>query len=226
MNSYRLVMRSGPNVGQEFLLESNEIIIGRDTQSDIVVNDTEVSRRHARLFLQGRGYVLEDLGSTNGTFVNGQRLMGPHLLIPGEYISLGGQTGFVFEAVQFDSDATRVANTIRPPVDKPVSVPQAYSPIREAAQPIPSVQPSPVQPNPVQPISPPPASQETYSGQVPLSEEEEPPKKKNNILKIVIIVLAILFVCFCVAAIIIDVADLYCLLFSSIVNSFIPNYCP
>lgn len=220
MNSYRLVMRSGPNVGQEFLLESNEIIIGRDTQSDVVVNDTEVSRRHSRLFLQGRGYVLEDLGSTNGTFVNGQRLMGPHLLIPGEYISLGGQTGFVFEAVQFDSDATRVASTIRPPVDKPVSVPQAYSPIQEAAQPIP-----PVQPSPVQPISSLPVHQETYSGQVPLSEEE-PPKKKNNTLKIVIIVLAILFVCFCVAAIIIDVADLYCLLFSPIVNSFIPNYCP
>jgi pSer/pThr/pTyr-binding forkhead associated (FHA) protein len=97
--TYRLVMRSGPTVGKTFLLEKVETTLGRDLSNDIVINDSEASRRHARIFLQGGNYIIEDLGSTNGTSVNGQRLMGPYVLRPGELIMFGESISLLFEAL-------------------------------------------------------------------------------------------------------------------------------
>jgi predicted component of type VI protein secretion system len=106
--SYQLVMRSGPTPGKAYSLDKEEIFIGRDVNSDVVISDSEVSRKHARIILQAGGYTLEDLGSTNGTFVNGQRLMGPHLLRPGELIMLGENVSLTYEP-GFDPDATMVS---------------------------------------------------------------------------------------------------------------------
>src|SRR4030042_999250 len=106
---FQLTMRSGPNPGTVYALESDQIGIGRDSSNEIAINDAEVSRRHARLTFQGGKYVLEDMGSTNGTFVNGQRLSGPRVLKPGEVISFGEQIMLVFEAVNLDPGATMVS---------------------------------------------------------------------------------------------------------------------
>jgi pSer/pThr/pTyr-binding forkhead associated (FHA) protein len=108
--SFQLVMRSGPNPGKVFQLNKSEIYIGRDINNDIVISDAEISRKHARLMLQGGGYVLEDLGSTNGSFVNGQRLMGPHQMHPGELMMLGENVGLSYEAVAADPNATVVSS--------------------------------------------------------------------------------------------------------------------
>ncbi|MBV5350513.1 FHA domain-containing protein, partial [bacterium] len=77
-------MRSGPTPGVTFPLEGDQLIIGRDSSNSVAINDAEISRKHSRLSFQGGKYVLEDLGSTNGTFVNGQRLAGPVVLKPGD----------------------------------------------------------------------------------------------------------------------------------------------
>ena len=58
---YRLVVRQGPIPGQIFECDKNEISIGRDIANDFVLNDAEVSRRHARLTLEGDRYKIEDL---------------------------------------------------------------------------------------------------------------------------------------------------------------------
>ncbi len=110
--SYLLIMRTGPNPGKTFELTKTETYIGRDINNDIVINDSEVSRKHARLIVQAGGYVLEDLGSTNGTFVNGQRLMGPHVLRPGELVMLGENVSLAFET-GYDADATMVAGSLQ-----------------------------------------------------------------------------------------------------------------
>src|SRR3990172_1829578 len=135
---FQLTMRSGPNPGTVYALESDQLSIGRDSSNEIPVNDAEVSRRHARLTFQGGKYVIEDMGSTNGTFANGQRLSGPRVLKSGEVISLGEQIVFVYEAVNSDPGATvasprkvpeaRLATPLPPP-------PQSFAGQVPASQP-------------------------------------------------------------------------------------------
>lgn len=104
--SYQLVMRVGPSPGKVFTLSQNEVFIGRDVSNEIVVNDAEISRRHSRLSVHTGGYTIEDLGSTNGTFVNGQRIAGQQLLEPGQTIRLGENITFSYEQTGYDADAT------------------------------------------------------------------------------------------------------------------------
>jgi predicted component of type VI protein secretion system len=117
MAQYQFVMRSGPTPGVTFSLEGDQITIGRDSSNGVAINDAEVSRRHARLNFQGGKYVLEDLGSTNGTFVNGQRLAGPVVLKPGDVVSLGEQIVLMYEAINVDPGATIAASrkSVHPP---------------------------------------------------------------------------------------------------------------
>jgi hypothetical protein len=111
--SYQLVMQKGPNPGKIYELSQEEITIGRDISNRLVINDPEVSRRHARLTSQSGGFVIEDLGSTNGTFVDGQRLMGPHLLRPGQTVTWRKSPWY--EALGFDPNATPGAASGLPP---------------------------------------------------------------------------------------------------------------
>lgn len=108
---YRLVVRQGPNTGRIIELDKSEIFIGRDIANDIVFNDAEVSRKHARLTLEGDRYTIEDLTSTNGTYVNGQRLIGPHVLAIGEIIMFGDNIGVIFDGEPAATDVT-VPSTI------------------------------------------------------------------------------------------------------------------
>ena len=116
---YRLVLKSGPQRGHIYTLEKSDLILGRDVSNDIVIQDPEVSRRHARLFQKGTTYMLEDLGSTNGTFVGGQRLTGPYLLESGETIGLGENCTLVYETIEVDTDATVVSIVVEKPAETP-----------------------------------------------------------------------------------------------------------
>ena len=69
-------MLMGPTVGQIYELSQAETIIGRGEDAQIVIQNPAVSRHHVRLTYQAGNYFVEDLGSANGTFVNGQRLAG------------------------------------------------------------------------------------------------------------------------------------------------------
>jgi hypothetical protein len=127
--SYQLVMKSGPTPGKTYPLSKSEIYVGRDVTNDISVNDAEISRKHARLTTQDDTFVVEDLGSTNGTFVDAQRLMGPHVLRPGELIMFGENVGMVFEAVAYDPNSTMVSSggamPTQPPMVQPYAAPSA-----------------------------------------------------------------------------------------------------
>jgi len=65
------------------------IVIGRSPGADIVIGDDFVSGKHTRISPAGDGAVIEDLGSTNGTVLNGQRLTAPHRLQAGDAIDIG-----------------------------------------------------------------------------------------------------------------------------------------
>ena len=109
---YQLVMQSGPNPGKVFPLESDVITIGREPDNNIVIIDAEISRKHTQLVLQGGKYIVTDLGSTNGTFLNTQRLTGQHVLQSGELLNLGENISLLFEAVvQMDPNATMLSSS-------------------------------------------------------------------------------------------------------------------
>jgi serine phosphatase RsbU (regulator of sigma subunit) len=74
-----------------FRLESTPLTIGRDAAREIVLASIDVSRLHARVWLAGPRVMVEDLGSTNGTFVNGRRLTEPARLHDGALIEVGGK---------------------------------------------------------------------------------------------------------------------------------------
>lgn len=97
-SSFRLIVRRGPQPNKIYELDKGAISLGRDITNDIVINDPEVSRHHCRLTQGGGGYTIEDLGSTNGTFVNGQRLTGAHPLSHGDMVGLGETVTLAYEA--------------------------------------------------------------------------------------------------------------------------------
>ncbi len=106
---FQFVMRSGPTPGATYSLEGDQLTIGRDSTNPVAINDAEISRKHARLTFQGGKYVLEDLGSTNGTFVNGQRLAGPVVLKAGDVVSLGEQIVLMYDSLSGDAGATAIS---------------------------------------------------------------------------------------------------------------------
>ncbi|MFN7018889.1 MAG: FHA domain-containing protein [Fimbriimonadales bacterium] len=86
----RLVAVQGPHAGQSFELTAELMTIGRDAVHPIaLVNDMGVSRTHAQITKQGDQTLIEDLGSTNGTYVNGIRISAPTPIKPGDTLQLG-----------------------------------------------------------------------------------------------------------------------------------------
>jgi pSer/pThr/pTyr-binding forkhead associated (FHA) protein len=91
----RVATAAGLRAGAAYDL-SDGALLGRGDQADIRLEDTFASSHHARLVPQGDVMVLEDLGSTNGTYLNGEPLRGPQPLHVGDSIRIG-DSEFTFE---------------------------------------------------------------------------------------------------------------------------------
>ena len=143
MSQFQFVMRSGPTPGVIFPLEGEQLIIGRDPSNNVAINDAEISRKHSRLSFQGGKYVLEDLGSTNGTFVNGQRLAGPVVLKSGDVVSLGEQIVLMYDAINVDPGAT-IASPRQSVRVAPPPVQMSTPPVLTPPIPAPAYNPTPV----------------------------------------------------------------------------------
>lgn len=138
----RLVVRSGPNPGMVFDLSKDVTLVGRDVTNDIALGDPEISRQHARLTRTPGGFVLEDLGSTNGSFVNGERLMAPRVLNAGDIVGLGENVTLAYESTSQAIDPTAIG-------------PSAPSAEATPAAPMPAAQPgAPAFPTPIPQVTP------------------------------------------------------------------------
>jgi pSer/pThr/pTyr-binding forkhead associated (FHA) protein len=96
-----LIAQTGPLNGQRWLLKG-DVIIGRDESCTVVIQDRQVSRYHARFITQPRGVQLEDLGSKNGTHINGQPVIDPVVLQDGDVIQIALAQQFIY----MSSDST------------------------------------------------------------------------------------------------------------------------
>ena len=149
-DSYRLVVRRGPQPNQIYELTKDVNTLGRDITNDIVINDREVSRHHLRIMRTADGITIEDLGSTNGTFVNGKRITGVIALQNGDMVGLG-------ETVTLGYEIHRAGSPVAPSAPAPdVTAPSSVPPAGEA-----SPYQAPQQDSPYQP----PAQQPGYGGE-------------------------------------------------------------
>lgn len=191
---FQLVMKSGPTPGKIFDLDKDEVNIGRDVNNDVVVNDAEVSRRHARITSQKGSLVIEDLGSTNGTYINNIRLSGPRMLQSGETITLGENISLNFKLVQVEPEDTVVSES-QPEIGAP-SQPPAFFASEEFTQPEALQQPP------------------SYASRIPPSLVEPPaqPKRRSNTWLFIgcLGLIAILCIAVLVAAFYIDQRDIWC----------------
>lgn len=93
-----LVVLSGDRPGAMIVIgEGQDFVVGRTTEASYAIDDDSLSRRHARFFRLAGKYAIEDLKSTNGTFVDGNKLAEPCFLEPGARIQLGKDTVVRFE---------------------------------------------------------------------------------------------------------------------------------
>jgi two-component system, cell cycle response regulator len=85
-----LLYPPGPNLGRKFAMTATELVVGRMSELDVPIETDSVSRRHARLFREDGRWKVEDLGSTNGTYVNDRKIEQASPLRNGDLVRFGG----------------------------------------------------------------------------------------------------------------------------------------
>src|SRR5207247_7179473 len=130
--------------GREYVITGASLVFGREAGSDVVVVGKDVSRRHAEIVQTPRGYLLVD-SSTNGSFVNEERVEGQRILARADVIRIGE------EQFRFYADAAPAAGPPPPPPPPPRPAPSAPP----APPPPPPTPPAPPPPRPVPPPAPP-----------------------------------------------------------------------
>ena len=83
-----LIIQEGQGAGQSWAIDKERVTIGRGEDCDIVLVERQVSRYHAQIRRAGSQYILEDMGSKNGTYVNGREVIGPYTLQDGDEIQI------------------------------------------------------------------------------------------------------------------------------------------
>ena len=162
-----LTVQRGPGAGRTFTIDAPTITVGRHGQCDLQVNDTWVSRQHARITWGGAGYLIEDLNTVNGTYVNGERISRPRSLRSGDIVRLGTQVELGFQA------GAPAGMPQSPPavIPEPAPVPDR-APAFPEPSPLPHGQPAPSSlPAAVSEPAPPPAVAEV----VPSAEDGPAP---------------------------------------------------
>jgi len=159
----RLEVISGVSPGSTLVVE-DELVIGRHaTGAGRLSEDEEISRQHARISREATGnYAIEDLGSSNGTFVNGLRIQSPRVLALGDSIETGATTMVVKAIVYPEPPVQAPAEGAGPAPAEARSAPTVFarSPV---AQPVPPVQ------------EPTPAQEPTPSAEPAAESSAEPP---------------------------------------------------
>lgn len=97
--SAMLLVQRGPDAGARFLLDTDVVTVGRHPDSDIFLDDISVSRRHATFTRTANGYVISDLGSLNGSYVNRDRIDSDVVLSGGDEVQIGKYRLIFFSGV-------------------------------------------------------------------------------------------------------------------------------
>lgn len=194
-----LVVIEGPDVGETYALEGMIATLGRASDNTITLDSPKISRHHAQIRNLPTGVVIEDMGSTNGTWVNGRRLTESRTLSPGDEIRLADYITLEY-TVEEDYRTTRLAPDETPGATRMMQEPPEYTPPQIPAEPRyrEPYEPSPQREVTYEPVAPPspPADYE-----LPAEARQEPAmatRQRPKWLYVLIGLLAIL-ICLCIA---------------------------
>ena len=216
-DTVKLIVKAGDEISKPFDLIKEKSVIGRDPNSDIVIEDIEVSKNHLAITRKGNTFQIEDQNSTNGTFLNGKKLRKPTAIKNGDLISLGKNIvlEFVYEKhdeipespeipkpSQLDeldqSNATRIEEEIT----------EVEKPLKERVD---QVEPE---------------KTNTKDQKKETSNQKTEDQKKPT-WAIILIAALVFIVIFCVIPlIVIEATNQWCNLFAGFFNSMSPGVCP
>lgn len=112
------IISRGPRKGEKIILSNLPLTFGRLAPADIVIEEKSVSRNHLRISIGENGYVIEDLGSSNGTYVNKQKILGTHYLVNGDSVGLGPEVELVLVATEMGGEGRKAAGESEIPISK------------------------------------------------------------------------------------------------------------
>jgi pSer/pThr/pTyr-binding forkhead associated (FHA) protein len=115
---WQIKIYNGQQLIDTILVTGAVVTIGRELDNDITLDDLEISRHHARLTRQGNQFILEDLNSANGTFINNAPLTEPYILRAGDAVSLG-DFKLKFEEIPLNILQARIPTSVQPAITKP-----------------------------------------------------------------------------------------------------------
>lgn len=216
-DTVKLIVKVGDEISKSFDFMTDKCVIGRNPNSDIVIEDIEVSKNHLTITRKGNTFLIEDQNSTNGTFLNGKKLKKPTAIKNGDMISLGNNQvlEFVYEKADEIPEPDEISDSSQKDESVQSKVTKVEEEITEVEKPL----------------------KERVDKEEPERKTENNHKKKTSNNKtedhkkptwIVILITAMAFVViFCVIPlIVIEATNQWCNLFAGFFNSMSPGVCP
>jgi len=199
-SSIKLIVKTGDEINKSFDLIKDKNIVGRDPESDIVIDDIEISRNHLVITMEGETFQIEDLNSTNGTFLNGKKLKKLTDIKNGDLISLG--ENHVLEFVVEKIDEVPEPSQLDQDEEETIKVEDSQ---KERA---PKIKP------------------DKNNRKKKILSQKAGDQKKPTWIVILLAALAFIVIFCVIPLIVIDATDQWCNLFAGFFNSMNPGVCP
>jgi hypothetical protein len=174
-----VVVRGGQVLSEHELPPDGEVLIGRTVQCQVAIQDSTVSRMHARVYADGQAVYLEDLGSANGTFVDGERVMGTVRLTDGQIVRPGQKSVAGPTVLRFEDPAKRLLEEMGLLGTREPTPPPTPKEARTAPAPAPAQLP---------PGPPPPPTVEIPPDEPPVDDEPPSPPPKRRVWPLLVVV--------------------------------------
>ena len=208
-SSIKLIVKTGDEINESFELIKDKNIVGRDPESDIVIDDIEISRNHLVITSDGETFQIEDLDSTNGSFLNGKKLKKLTDIKNGDLISLGDNHVLEFVVEKINE------------IPEPSQLDQ-----EEPLEEVPRDEEEPTKVEDSQKERAPKIKLDTNNRKKKALSQKAGDQKKTTWIVILLAALAFIVIFCIIPLIVIDVTDQWCNLFAGFFNSMNPGVCP
>jgi len=208
-SSIKLIVKTGDEINKSFDLIKDKNIVGRDPESDIVIDGIEISRNHLVITKKGETFQIEDLNSTNGTFLNGKKLKKLTDIKNGDLISLGENHVLEFVVEKIDEVTEPSQLDQEEPLEEVTQDEEKITKVEDSQK----VRASKIKPD--------------KNNRKKKTSSQKAGDQKKPTWVVILLAASAFVVIFCVIPlIVIDATDQWCNLFAGFFNSMNPGVCP